>query len=110
MRNGELFPNRVDRDWPHRIMLPSSEVAGVNYKIIHEFCADLTLCPRGHAIVKDDKWHSVFCFAEKAHAEKFKEKFGGDWFDPAQRGRGNKWMRIKPPKPKYLLWMSKSSG
>jgi hypothetical protein len=35
------------------------------------FCADLTLCPRGHSYVENDEWIRVFCFAEKAHAEKF---------------------------------------
>jgi hypothetical protein len=82
-------------------MLPASEVAGANYKIIHDFCNDLTLCPRGHSIVKDDQWHQVFCFAERADAERFRSRFGGEWFDPAQRGRANKWMQIRRAKPKY---------
>jgi hypothetical protein len=33
------------------------------------------------------EWWSVFCFAEREHAEKFKERFGGEWFDPKRRGR-----------------------
>jgi hypothetical protein len=64
-RKGELSPNRVDREWPHQIMLPANDVLGQNYNAVHAFCADLSLCPRGHSIVKDDKWHHVFCFAEK---------------------------------------------
>ena len=49
-----------------------------NYKVVHAFCADLSLCPRGHAIVKDDKWHRVFCFARKEDVEKFQARFGGE--------------------------------
>ena len=26
--------------------------------------------------MKDDQWHHVYCFAERAHAE------SGEWFDP----------------------------
>jgi hypothetical protein len=38
--------------------------------------------------LKNDEWHLVFCFAEKDHAEKFKARFAGEWFDPATRGQG----------------------
>jgi hypothetical protein len=98
---GELSPGRVDREWPHQIMLPWDDAGGRNYEPVRAFCADLSLCPRGHSIVKDDKWHHVFCFREKADAEKFQAKFGGDWFDPAQRGRGRSWSKIRPPKQKF---------
>ena len=100
-RKGELSPARIDREWPHQIMLPASEGTGANYQIIREFCAGLTFCPRGHSILKDDQWHNVYCFAQKAHAETFKERFGGEWFDPSRRGRGNSWMKVKPPKQKF---------
>lgn len=100
-RKGELSPSRVDREWPHQIMLPSDDVSGQNYKVIHEFCADLSLCPRGHSIHREDRWHHVFCFAEKADAEKFHACFGGEWFDPTRRAKGSSWMKIKPPKQKF---------
>jgi hypothetical protein len=35
----------------------------------------------------------VFCFAEEAHAEAFRIRFGGERFDPKQRGRGRRWAR-----------------
>ena len=60
--------------------------------------ADLGGSPTKFAAVK---WQRVFCFAERADAEKFQGRFGGVWFDPAQRGRGNSWMRIKRLKPKF---------
>jgi hypothetical protein len=72
-----------------------------NYNAIHAFCADLSLCPRGHSIFKDDQWHRVYCFAEREHAEKFQAHFGGEWFDPATRARGSSWMKVKAPKQRY---------
>jgi hypothetical protein len=96
-RKGELSPLRGDREWPHQIILPANECLNQQYKIIHEFCADLSLYPRGHSIFKDDKWHHVYCFAEREHAERFQARFGGEWCDPTQRGRGSSWMKVKPP-------------
>lgn len=82
-------------------MLPADECLGQQYSVIAEFCADLSLCPRGHSLVVSDRWQRVFCFAERADAEKFQARFGGVWFDPTRRGRGTGWMRIRPPKQKF---------
>jgi hypothetical protein len=76
---GELSPLRVDREWPHQVMLRADDCLGQNYNLIADFCADLSLCPRGHSIVKDDEWQRVFCFAERNHAEKL-------WRDSAGSG------------------------
>lgn len=100
-RKGELSPSRVDREWPHQIMLPADDVNGQNYDVIHEFCAELSLCPRGHSIMRNDKWHHVFCFAQREHAEKFQAQFGGEWFDPERRAKGSSWMKVKPPRQRY---------
>ena len=100
-RKGELSPSRVDREWPHQIMLPAEDCLGQQYNVIAEFCADLSLCPRGHSLGVSDKWQRVFCFADKAGAEKFQARFGGEWFDPARRARGNRWMKLKPPKQRF---------
>jgi hypothetical protein len=40
---------------------------------------------------RDDVTYSVFCFADASHAERFCEKFGGERFDPKDRGRGSTW-------------------
>ena len=51
------------------------------------------LCPRGHSVYCGDEWWEVFCFAEEAHAEAFRIRFGGERFDPKHRGRGRRWVR-----------------
>jgi hypothetical protein len=63
------------------------------YKTIHEFCKGLSLCLRGHSVTREDEWFNVYCFSERADAENFMAKFGGEKFDPRQRGRGRSWAR-----------------
>jgi hypothetical protein len=50
------------------------------YNEIHEFCRDLTLCSRGHALYHDSQRFHVYCFKERADAQKFMERFGGEKF------------------------------
>jgi hypothetical protein len=42
-----------------------------------------------------DAWYQVFCFAQREHAGQFMARFGGEWFDPKQRGKGGHWARWK---------------
>jgi len=35
----------------------------------------------------------VFCFAQKAHADAFRIRCGGEHFDPRDRGRGASWAK-----------------
>lgn len=92
-RKGELSPAAIDRGWPHQVAVPAKISLGENYKVVHGFCEGLSLCSRGHSVVGlDNEWWSVFCFAEKEHAEKFKARFGGEWFEPQKRGKGQAWM------------------
>ena len=53
--------------------------------------------------VKNDEWHLVFCFAEKDHAEKFKSRFAGEWFDPTTRGQGISLASSERAKAEILL-------
>jgi hypothetical protein len=94
-RKGELSPAAIDRGWPHQVVQPARGCEGGGYNEIHEFCRDLSLCPRGHAVFHEDEWFNVYCFAEREDAEKFMQRFGGDWFDPKQRGKGSNWARWK---------------
>ena len=96
-RKGELSPAGIDRGWPHQVALPASASLGGGYKAIHEFCKDLTLCPRGHSVAHDGQWFNVYCFAEAADAEKFMKQFAGEKFDPRQRVKGSNWAKWNKP-------------
>ena len=84
-RRGELSKATIDRDWTRQIALPPYRCTGGNYVTIHLFCQDLTLCPRGHSFYRDGIDMNVFCFAEREHAEQFRERFGGEFIDPMNR-------------------------
>lgn len=86
-RRGELSPAMIDRGWPHQVALPARACEQGGYKAIRAFCTDLSLCSPGHSVFHDRDWFNVYCFAEPADAKKFLTRFGGEAFDPKQRGR-----------------------
>jgi hypothetical protein len=87
-RKGELSAAAVDQGWPHQVVLPARMCERDGSNEIHEFCRDLTLCSRGHALFHGGQWFHVYCFKEPADAQKFMDRFGGAKFNPIQRGRG----------------------
>ena len=89
-RKGELTRNGIDRGWPHQVAL-RADISMRDFKALHAFCRDLSLCPRGHSVFHDNAWWNVYCFAVPEHAAEFTARFGGEIFDPADRGRGSKW-------------------
>jgi hypothetical protein len=95
MVNPGLSGSQLDRLYPHQIVVSCEILRGGNYHFIHYFCEGLSVAPRGHSVVKNDEWHHVFCFRLQADAEKFQQRFGGEWFVPAMRGRGGRWHVLK---------------
>lgn len=86
-RKGELSRGTIDRGWPHQVALPSYQCGGDNYLTHRYFCDgnNLNLCPRGHSFYRGNTDFSVFCFAEAAHAELFRARFGGELMCPKSR-------------------------
>ena len=75
-RKGELSAAGIDRGWPQQVVLPARLCERDGYNEIHEFCRDLTLCSRGHALYHDGQWFHVYCFKEQSDAQKFIDRFG----------------------------------
>ena len=96
-RKGELSPAGIDRGWPHQVALPARLCERGGYNEIHEFCKGLTLCTRGHAVFHDGEWFHIYCFEKPEDADKFTQRFGGEKFDPKQRGKGSNWARWNKP-------------
>jgi hypothetical protein len=46
-------------------------------------------------VYHDGQSFNVYRFAVAADAEKFMARFGSETFDPAQKGKGQNWMRWK---------------
>ena len=87
-RKGERSPTAVDQGWPHQVAVSATTSQGEGYKVVYGFCKELSLCSRGYSFKRDREWWNVFCFAEREHAEKFKERLGGEWVETKKRGRG----------------------
>ena len=86
-RKGELTRAGIDRGWPHQVAL-SAELTRRDFKLIQDFCRDLSLCPRGHSVFHEGEWWNVYCFAVEDHAANFTGRFGGERFHPADRKMG----------------------
>ena len=99
-RKGELSSAATDRGWPHQVALREAACMGANHRIHLDFCKDLSLCPRGHSVFHDHTTWRVFCFADPADAALFRQRFGGEPFDPAHRGRGAAWAQWRKPATK----------
>jgi hypothetical protein len=84
-RKGELSKGTMDRQWPHQVALPAAHCSGHNYVTIRLFCEGLSLCPRTHSFRRNDADMLVFCFAQREHAEQFRDRFGGGFIDPKSR-------------------------
>jgi hypothetical protein len=94
-RKGEHTKAQVDRDYPHQVIILSRKVAGPQGGATTLFMANVNVASRTHSVMKDDEWHTVFCFADESHADQFIALFGGERFDPKTRGRGASWARLK---------------
>jgi len=77
-RKGELSQAKINAGWPHQVALPADACKGAGYVATHEFCRGLSLCPRGRSFRRDDRDYVVFCFSYPAHAQAFRERFGGE--------------------------------
>lgn len=85
-RKGELSKGQVDREWPHQVALPE-ETNVRDFVAIQAFCEGLSLAPRGHVFVRDDRYFIVHCFAEPEHAERFRARWDGEMIEPKDRPR-----------------------
>jgi hypothetical protein len=86
-RKGELSKGTMDRNWPYRIALPAYRCLGHDYLTIRFFCEGegLSLSPRTHSLRRDYEDLVIFCFAQRQHAEQFRERFDGEFIDPKSR-------------------------
>ena len=90
-RKGELTATGIDHRWPHQVAVPADDCRGSHGRFMDAFCLDLSVCERHHSVFHEDKWWTVYCFANPEQAEKFRLRFGGERFNPKERGRGSNW-------------------
>jgi hypothetical protein len=84
-RKGELSKSTIDREFPHQVALPASDVVGAGYRPRHDFANSRGACLRGHTFRRDDRDFVVFCFLTREAADAFMERFGGEYMTPETR-------------------------
>ena len=84
-----LSKSAIDSGWPHQIAMEADRCTGHNYRTQHYFIdrERLSHCSSGHGFYRQGIWFTVFCFAEREHAERFQRQFGGEFIDPKDRPR-----------------------
>jgi hypothetical protein len=80
----------MDQRRLHQVALPAYRCLGHNHLTIRYFCEGerLPWCAPCHSHGEDDVDMTVFCFAERAHSEQFRERFGGEFLEPKDRPKG----------------------
>lgn len=92
-RKGELTAAGIDRGWPHQVALAAHLCTGKQSAAHDEFCRGLSRCVRGHSVRFEDVGYLVHCFSIRDDAVAFMVRFGGEWFDPRERGTGSNWFK-----------------
>jgi hypothetical protein len=87
----------ADSSHPHWVALEEEKCTGENFHALRAFCNErgLSLSRHGHSAIRDGRFFQVFMFAEDAHAEAFREAFGGERMHPSERGKGARWAQWK---------------
>jgi hypothetical protein len=101
-RKGELIPSAIDRGRPFQVALPQGMSSGKLYGEQMEFCEKnkLMRCMRGHSVFHDDRHTTSIALPPKRARGLSLTGYGGEWFDPKERGKGLNWNR----------WSKGSSG
>lgn len=88
-RKGELSKGSIDLQWPHQVALPERLCSREHWRAQHDFCQqeNLSGAPRGHRFLRNEEWWLVKCFADRSDADRFMERFGGEYMTPATRPR-----------------------
>lgn len=92
-RKGQMSQAEINRRWPHQIAIPAEICRGPLRPAIIEFCKPYPDSGSPFQLHHEGQSYLVKCFPEKAIADEFIRRFGGEPFDPAERGKGHFWFR-----------------
>jgi len=84
----KLTLSTINRGWPHQIALLKALSEGSLADEQALYCNRLLRCSVIPSVTSNGQIFKIHCFATRAGASAFMSKFGGEWFDPARRGRG----------------------
>jgi hypothetical protein len=91
-RKGELSRIGINHGWPHQVAVRN--IAGQELGYLRPIGPLSSLCPRTLTIGDGRYVYTVYCFADPAQAESFRETLGAEMSDPADRvGGSSRWVR-----------------
>jgi hypothetical protein len=79
--NDEPAKSAIDKDWPYQVAFPAALCQGTAGLVMHDFCKDLKMCEVHYAFRRHGTEYWVYCFADRAEAEKFRRRFNGEFID-----------------------------
>lgn len=92
-RKGQMSQSTINRLWPYQVAILAVEYRGPMKGAIDEFCKPYPESSSPHQVHYEGEGYLVKCFPEKAIADEFVRRFGGEPLDPRDRGKGHFWFR-----------------
>ena len=75
---GQSSRTFFNREYPHQVLVLAETVGGKTLDRVIAFHDTARVPIKSRSARKDDKWHLLFCFAERRHAVAFQLMFGGE--------------------------------
>lgn len=90
-RKGQMSQTTINRLWPHQVAILADIYRGPLKPEIDAFCKPYPHSGAPFQLHYEGQSYLVKCFSEKAIADEFMTRFGGELFDPRERGKGKLW-------------------
>ena len=81
---GQSSRSKLNRKYPHQVLVLADNIRGPTFNRALAFHKQAHVPIQNYTARKDDRWHLLFCFAERKNALAFQLAFGGDLFDRSQ--------------------------
>ena len=75
---GQSSRTLLNRKYPHQVLVLSDSVGGKRLDRVIAFHAQHGIPMKTRAARQDDRWYSLYCFADPEHAAQFQAEFGGE--------------------------------
>jgi hypothetical protein len=75
---GQPSRSAFNQEFPHQILVLAATVGGKTLDKVIAFHDQAGVPIKSRSARKDDKWHLLYCFAERRHAVAFQLMFGGE--------------------------------
>jgi hypothetical protein len=78
---GQPSRTLLNREYPHQVVVLAETVGGKTLDQVIAFHDRARVPIKSRSARRNDKWHLLYCFAERRHAVAFQLMFGGELLD-----------------------------